>query len=114
MPDSPAQLREQIRSLQAERRSLESKLMQPQSMIAASLLERFLRDGGSARATPAYYLSRSEQGRSKLTHVNKEALAVVRQRCAAYRAYQQNLKQWRKVTVALLQRWQQLRQTQSQ
>lgn len=114
MPDSPAQLREQIRSLQAERRSLESKLLQPQSMIAASLLERFLRGGGSARATPAYYLSRSEQGRSKLTHVNKEELAVVRQRCAAYRAYQQHLKQWRKVTVALLQRWQQLRQAQSQ
>ena len=64
--------------MQAERRSLESKLMQPQSMLAASLIERFLRDGGSARATPAYCLSRSEQGRSKLTHVKKEELAVVR------------------------------------
>ena len=43
MSDTGAQLREQIRILQAERRSLESKLMQPQSMLSASLLERFLR-----------------------------------------------------------------------
>ena len=114
MPDSAAQLREQIRTLQAERRSLESKLMQPQSMIQASLIERFLRDGGSARATPAYYLSRSEHGRSKLTYVNKEELAVMRQRCAAYRAFQQNLKQWRRVTSAVEQRCRQLRQAQSE
>lgn len=108
------QLREQIRTLQAERRSLESKLMQPQPMLPASLLERFLGGGGSARATPAYYLSRSERGRSKLTHVNKEELAGARQRCASYRAYQQNLKQWRRITAELLQRWRQLRQAQSQ
>lgn len=118
MPDPAAQLaaqlREQIRTLHAERRSLESKLMQPQSMLPASLLERFLGGGGSARATPSYYLSRSEHGRSKLTYVNKEDLAEVRQHCAAYRAFQQNLKQWRRVTSALQQRWRQLRQTQSE
>jgi hypothetical protein len=114
MPDVAAQLREQIRNLQTERRSLESKLLQPHPMLPASLIERFLRDGGSPRATPAYYLSRSEHGRSKLTYVNKEDLAVVRQRCAAYRAYQQNLKQWRRVIAALEQRWRQLRQAQSQ
>ena len=114
MPDSAAQLREQIRTLQSDRRSLESKLLQPQPMLSASLIERFLRDGGSARATPAYYLSLSEHGRSKLTYVNKEDLAQVRQRCAAYRAYQLNLKQWRRVNAAIEQRWRQLRQAQSQ
>jgi hypothetical protein len=122
MADTAVQLREQIRTLQAERRSLESELMQPQSMLPASLIERFLRDGGAARATPAYYLSRSEQGRSKLAYVNKEDLSVVRQRCAAYRAYQQNLKQWRQVTagarvesaLALNQRWGKLRQALSE
>jgi hypothetical protein len=113
MSDPALQLRAQIRTLQAQRRSLESKLMQPQSMLAASLIERFLRAGGSSRATPAYYLSHSEQGRSKLTYVKKEELAVVRQHCAAYRAFQQNLKEWRRVTAALLQRWKQLAQTQS-
>src|SRR6266571_48492 len=104
MPDSCDQLRAQIRALQGERRSLESKLMQPQGMLAASLVERFLRAGGTPRAAPAYYLSRSEHGRSTLTYVKKEELAVVRQHCAAYRAFQQNLKQWRRVT-ALQQRW---------
>jgi len=61
MPDSCDQLRAQIRALQGERRSLESKLMQPQAMLAASLVERFLRAGGTPRAAPAYYLSRSER-----------------------------------------------------
>src|SRR2546427_9462259 len=96
MPDSAEQLRRQIRTLQAERRSLESKLMQPQPMLAASLIERFLRAGDTLRAAPAYYLSRSEHGRSMLTYVKKEELAVVRQHCTAYRAFQQNLKEWRR------------------
>jgi hypothetical protein len=113
MPDPADPLRAQIRTLRAQRRSLESKLMQPQSMLPASLIERFLRAGDSSRAAPAYYLSRSEQGRSKLTYVKKEELAVVRQHCAAYRAFQQNLKEWRRVTAALQQRWKQLQQAQS-
>lgn len=113
MPDPAAQLRAQIRTLQAERRSLESQLLQLQSMLPASLIERFLRPGGSPRTAPAYYLSRSEQGRSKLTYVKKEELAVVRQHCAAYRTFQQNLKQWRRLTASLQQRWKQLQQAQS-
>jgi len=39
-------------------------------------------------------------------------LALVRQHCAAYRAFQQNLQEWRRVTAALQQRWQ-LQQAQS-
>jgi hypothetical protein len=113
MPDSADQLRAQIRTLQAQRRSLESKLMQPQSMLAASLVERFLRAGGSSRTAPAYYLSHSEQGRSKLTYVKQEDLAWVRQHCAAYRTFQQNLKAWRQVCAGLQQGWKQLQQAQS-
>ena len=108
MPKSSDHLREQIRTLQSERRSLESKLMQPQAMLAASLVKRFLRAGDSPRHSPAYYLSRSEQGRSKLTYVKKEELDAVRLQCAAYRAFQQNLRAWRRVTAALQQRWKQL------
>jgi len=88
--------------------------MQPQPMLPASLIERYLPSSGSPRTAPAYYLSRSEHGHSKLTYVKKEDLAVVRQQCAAYRTYQQTLKQWRQVTAALQQRWGQLRQAQSQ
>jgi hypothetical protein len=39
---------------------------------------------------------------------------VVRQHCAAYGSFPQNLKQWRQVTVALQQLWKQLQQAQSQ
>src|SRR5260370_6175571 len=113
MPDPRDPLRGQIRALQAERRSLESKLMQPQAMLAASLVERFLGAGDSPRHSPAYYLSRSEQGRSKLTYVKKEELDAVRLQCAAYRAFQQNLRAWRRVTAARQQRWKQLQQAQS-
>ena len=113
MPDSCDQLRAQIRALQGERRSLESKLMQPQSMLSASLLERFLGASNSPRTSPAYYLSRSERGRSKLTYVKKEDLDTVRQHCAAYRAFQQNLRVWRQITATLEQRWKQLQRAQS-
>jgi len=108
------QLRAQIRHLQAQRRSLESKLMQPQSLRAGSIVERYLRSGGAARARPAYYLSRSQQGRSKLTYVKKEELLALQRQCSAYRAFQQNLKTWRQLTVSLQHCWKQLQQAQSQ
>ena len=113
MPDAYDQLCGQIRTLQGERRALESKLMQPQAMLAASLVERFLLAGECLRHSPSYYLSRSAQGRSKLTYVKKEELDAVRRQCAAYRTFQQNLRAWRRVTAALQQRWKQLQQAQS-
>ena len=114
MSDPCLQLRGQIRELQAQRRSLESKLLQPQSMLAASLVERFLKAEGVARTSPAYYLSRSEQGRSRLTYIKKKDLPAMRQQCAAYRAFQQNLKRWRQLTVYLEGLWQQLQRIQSE
>ncbi len=66
-----------------------------------------------ARRSPACYLSRSQQGRSKLTYVQKEDLPRVRQQCAAYRAFQQNRKHWRQLTVLLKDLWQQLQRAQS-
>ena len=113
MPDLGDQLRAEIRTLQAQRRSLESKLMQPQCMLSASLIERFLGASSSPRTSPAYYLSRSECGRSKLTYVKKKDLDTVRQHCAAYRAFQQNLRVWRQITATLEQRWKQLQRAQS-
>jgi len=113
MPDPGQQLRARISALQAQRRSLESKLLQPQSMLAASLVERFLKADGVARTSAAYYLSRSQQGTSKLSYVKKEDLPRVRQQCAAYRTFQQNLKRWRQLTVSLESLWKQLQQAQS-
>ncbi len=117
MPDSPSHLRAQIRDLQTRRRSLESKLLQPQSMLAASLIERFLSSRGSpraSRASPAYYLSRSAQGRSRLTYIPKEQLSATRQQCEGYRRYRQNLAAWRQLTAELAALWKRLQQAQSQ
>jgi len=82
-------------------------------MRAGSMVERHLGARGAARTRPAYYVSRSRQGRSKLTYVKREELAAVQQQCAAYRAFQQNLKIWRQLTAALEQGWKQLQQVQS-
>jgi len=79
--------------------------MQPQSTVTC-VPHAFRFAAGTLpgrRRVPAQFprLSRSEQGRSKLTYVKKEDLATVRQHCAAYRAFQQNLKEWRRVTAAV-------------
>jgi hypothetical protein len=113
MADPSLHLRAQIRELQAQRRSLESKLLQPQSLRAGSIVERFLRTQGVARARPAYYLSCSQQGRSKLTYIKKEELPARQQQCAAYRVFQQNLKHWRQLTLSLEHLWKQLQQAQA-
>ena len=112
-PDPCPELRARIRTLQGQRRAIESKLLQPQAMRAGSMVERYLGARGAARPRPAYYVSRSQQGRSKLTYVRKEELPEVQQQCAAYRAFQQNLKVWRQLTTSLEQSWKELQQAQS-
>ena len=82
-------------------------------MLSASLIERHLGSGAKRRSSPAYYVSRSVQGRSKLTYIKKEALATVRQQCDAHRSFQQLLAQWRQLTAELDRLWEQLQQTQS-
>jgi len=109
----PAQLRARIRALQVRRRSLESQLLQPQEMIAASLLERFLGSGSRRRSAPAYYLSRSQQGRSQLGYVRQQDLAAVRRQCQAYRVFRQNLREWRRLGRELEGLWQGLPAAQS-
>jgi hypothetical protein len=112
-PDPCPELRAQIRALQKQRRAVESKLLQPHAMRAGSLVERYLSAGGKTRGRPAYYLSRSQQGRSKLTYVKQGELAAVQQQCAAHHAFQQDLKVWRQLTASLEQTWQQLQQAQA-
>ena len=93
MPKALDPLRRQISTFQLRRRSLESKLLQPRTLRPASLMERYLGNGTKRRSSPAYYVSRSVQGRSKLTYVQKEASPTVRQLCDAYRSFSNNC--WR-------------------
>jgi hypothetical protein len=81
-------------------------------MLPASVIERYLGSAAKRRSSPAYYLSRSVQGRSKLTYIQKEALATVRQQCDAHRGFQQLLSQWRQLTAELDRLWEQLHQSQ--
>ena len=82
-------------------------------MRAGSMVERHLGARGAARPRPACYVSRSVEGRSKLTYIRQEELAEVRPQCAAYRAFQQNLKIWRQLAAFLERSWKQLQQAQS-
>ena len=111
--DPCPELRAEIRALQQRRRSLESKLLQPHTLRAGSLVERYLAHRGSKRPRPAYYLSRSQQGRSKLTYIKKEELPAIRQQCDGYRLFQQNWKTWRQLTTSLEQCWKRLRDAQT-
>lgn len=113
MPEPADRVRAHIRTLQIRRRSLESKLLQPQQMIAAALLERFLGCGSRRRRSPAYYLSRSHQGRSKLSYVKQDELAAVRSQCQAYCIFRENLKQWRRLSRELETLWRGLLETQA-
>jgi len=112
MPETSEQLRRRIQVLQTARRSLESKLRQPRRMQAGCLVEQFLGSGSARRSSPAYYLSRSFQGRSQLSYVKKAEVEAVRQQCQAYRDYQQNLAAWRQRTVELEGLWKRLQQSQ--
>ncbi len=115
MPDQAdqAQLRTRIRFQQIRRRSLESMPLRPQEMIAASLVERFLGSGDRRRRSPAYYLSRSLQGRSKLIYVKQGDLAAVRRQCQGYHAFRENLSEWRRLGRELETLWAQLLEAQS-
>ena len=82
-------------------------------MLPASLIERYLGSATKRRSSPAYYVSRSVDGRSQLTYVKKDALAAVRRQCEAHRNFQQLLAKWRQLTADLERLWEQLRQSQS-
>jgi hypothetical protein len=56
-------------------------------MIAASPIECFPGAGDHRRASLSYYLSRFEQGRSKLTYVTQQELAAVRRKSEDYSAF---------------------------
>jgi len=72
-----------------------------------------LGSGSRRRRSPAYYLSRSHQGRSKLSYVKQEELAAVRSQCQAYRMFRENLKQWRRLSRELETLWRRLLETQA-
>ena len=94
---SASQLRLQIVALKAKRQRLEHTLLRRGRMLDACLIERRGLAGGKQRKTPAYYLSRKVEGKTKLTYVRKREIEGVRAAADAWRAFSRAVARWVKV-----------------
>ena len=83
--------------------SLMNRLLRPRRMVAASLIERHLGTKRRKRASPAFYLSRAEDGRTRLTYVPKKKLEGVRVRTEAWREYRRGLRRVRELAAKLVE-----------
>lgn len=101
---NPSQIRRQSAELRLCRERLEKKLLtRQQGMIAACLVGRLELAGGKLRRTPAFYLSRKLNGKTKLTYVRKNQLAAVRQGADRWREFSSTLAEWVKL-IALMEK----------
>jgi len=96
-----SRLRQRIATLKAKRDRLEQTLLVRRRMVDACLVERYGLAGGKLRQSPAYYLSRKVQGRTRLTYVHKGELKRMRAATDQWRALSQAMAQWVKVTQEL-------------
>ena len=88
-----ATLRQRIRDLKGRRNTLERLAMQPQLMLAASLLERRFRPGGPA----AYYLSIPHPKSSRHRYVRKAQVDQIRRQTGAWREFSDAMAEWVRV-----------------
>ena len=93
-----SKLRQEIARLGRELDALQEQMLRPHRMMAASLIERHLGTRNEKRASSAFYLSRAEQGRTRLTYVPKAELDRVRAQVEAWQAYRAALRRWREVS----------------
>ena len=102
-PRRASRLRQQIRSMSEEMISLMDRLLRPRRMIAASLIERHLGTSSRKRASSAFYLSRAEGGRTRLTYVPKKDLERIRAQTEAWREYRRGLRRVRELGHKLVE-----------
>ena len=96
-----SELRRHIASARRKRLRLEEDILRRRMMLDACLVERVALAGGKQRKTPAYYLSRKAEGKTKLIYVRKDELARVRKATEAWRAFSAGMTEWVKVTREL-------------
>ena len=97
-PLTPSRIRQRVDRLFAQRQKLERTLLrQRHGMLDACLVARGGLAGGKVRKTPAFYLSRKVQGKTKLTYVRKEELPAVRRQTDRWRQFSCALAEWVKV-----------------
>ncbi|MBN2563448.1 MAG: hypothetical protein JXQ75_21210 [Phycisphaerae bacterium] len=95
-------MRREIGTIREELIVLVERLLAPQRMIAAGLIERHLGTRSRKRASSAFYLSRAEGGRTRLTYVPKKKLAQTRARTEAWRGYRGGVRRVRELAGRLV------------
>jgi hypothetical protein len=88
-----ARIRQRVRGLKARRTALEYIAMRPETMVAASLIERRLTPGGSL----THYLSIPTPKNSWHRYVRKDELAKFRRQAGAWREYVNAMAEWVRV-----------------
>jgi len=99
--EQASRLRQRIAQLGRELSALQSRLLRPRRMTAASLVERRLGTRERKRASTAFYLSYAEEGRTRLVHVPKDKVERVRSRVEAWRSFRTALRSWRETSVEM-------------
>lgn len=101
-PKNASKIRQQIAGLSRQREHLEEKLISCRhKMLDACLVARKELAGGQIRQSPAFYLSRKVNGKTKLTYVRKDELGTVRQQTDRWREFSQALAEWTRLTARM-------------
>ena len=82
-----SRIRQKISILRKERMRLEDSALKHRRMIDACLIERYLGTKKKKRTTPAFYLSKKVEGKTKLEYVGNTEIAKVRRKTEAWREY---------------------------
>ncbi len=94
-----SRLRQEIARLARQRESVEKKLLsQRLPMLDACLIARRQLAAGKLRKTPAYYLSRKVEARTRLVYVRLEQLAQARGQTGRWKEFSAAVAAWVKLT----------------
>lgn len=106
---STSRIRQRIGRLIRRREDLEERLISfRHKMLDACLIERHKLAGGRVRRSPAFYLSRKVNSKTKLTYVRKDQLDTVRQQTERWRDYSRTIAEWVKISVEMEQLFREL------
>ena len=111
--DRISRIRLEAHRLGREREALERGMLRAPRMLAASLIERHLGTREKKRASPAYYLSWSQGGRTRLRHVPKRVLGRVRRVVEAWRDYRRAQRRWSEISRRMERLWKELTEAQA-
>ena len=107
-------LKRKIKQNFTELVNLQEKILLPRQMISASLIERYLGTKEHKRISPAFYLSFSQNGKTKLKYVPRNRLKTMRTQAVEWKRYQQALRRWRQLSKSIWQNFKQLGKLQDQ